>query len=42
MTESVLIEFPEQAVDVLNEVRQLGLTLALDDFEIGFSSLGHL
>jgi EAL domain-containing protein (putative c-di-GMP-specific phosphodiesterase class I) len=42
VTESVLIEFPERAVDVLNEVRKLGLTVALDDFGTGFSSLSNL
>lgn len=42
ITESVLIDFPEKAVEVLNGVRGMGLSLALDDFGTGFSSLGNL
>lgn len=42
VTESVLIEFPEKAVEVLTAVRKLGLSVALDDFGTGFSSLSNL
>ncbi len=42
VTESVLIDFPEKAVEVLSDVRNLGLSVALDDFGTGFSSLSNL
>jgi len=42
VTESVLIDFPEKAVEVLSGVRKLGLSVALDDFGTGFSSLSNL
>ena len=42
VTESVLIDFPDRAVEVLNAVRRLGISVALDDFGTGFSSLSNL
>lgn len=42
VTESVLIDFPEKAVEVLTGARKLGLSVALDDFGTGFSSLSNL
>ena len=42
VTESVLIDFPEKAIEVLNGVRRLGHSIALDDFGTGFSSLSNL
>jgi EAL domain-containing protein (putative c-di-GMP-specific phosphodiesterase class I) len=42
VTESVLINFPQKAVEVLNDVREMGLSVALDDFGTGFSSLSNL
>ena len=33
---------PEQARDVLNGLRRLGVEVSLDDFGTGFSSLAHL
>ena len=42
LTESVFIEDPDQALQVLKAIRQTGVRLALDDFGTGFSSLSYL
>jgi len=42
ITESTLIENLEYAVNTLNELRNLGIKLSLDDFGTGFSSLNYL
>jgi diguanylate cyclase len=42
MTESVLIHHPEQALETLNRLRDLGVRLSLDDFGTGYSSLSYL
>jgi diguanylate cyclase (GGDEF)-like protein len=42
VTEGVLIDNPEAARARLNELRALGLKLALDDFGSGYSSLTYL
>jgi EAL domain-containing protein (putative c-di-GMP-specific phosphodiesterase class I) len=42
MTESVLIENVDEASARLNELRALGVRLALDDFGSGYSSLSYL
>ncbi|MFQ6371567.1 putative bifunctional diguanylate cyclase/phosphodiesterase [Shewanella sp. YIC-542] len=42
ITENALIEQPEQLAEVLEEVVALGITLSLDDFGTGFSSLEHI
>src|SRR5204863_104749 len=39
MTETVLIDNPEQTTARLLELRALGIALALDDFGSGYSSL---
>jgi diguanylate cyclase (GGDEF)-like protein len=42
VTESVLIDEPERAKARLEELRKLGVRLALDDFGSGYSSLTYL
>jgi diguanylate cyclase (GGDEF)-like protein len=42
VTESVLMTDPARAMQVLAELRALGVHLALDDFGTGWSSLTHL
>jgi diguanylate cyclase (GGDEF)-like protein len=42
VTESVLIGDMEQAIQVLTEVRKLGIPVAIDDFGTGYSSLAYI
>lgn len=42
MTEVSLSHRPDAAVDVMNQLRMMGVRLALDDFGIGFSTLARL
>ena len=42
VTESVLMENPEQVLATLAELRSLGIWISVDDFGTGFSSLSHL
>src|SRR5207253_1673585 len=42
ITETTLMDNPEKAIEVLRELRVLGIKVYLDDFGTGFSSLSHL
>lgn len=42
LTESAIIENIEQSLTTLNQLKKLGVTLAMDDFGTGFSSLSYL
>ncbi|HEY7831002.1 MAG TPA: EAL domain-containing protein [Solirubrobacteraceae bacterium] len=42
ITESMLIDDPDIAVVTLNELRELGVRIAMDDFGTGYSSLSYL
>ena len=42
VTESSLIESPGAATDILTRLQQLGVSISIDDFGTGHSSLGYL
>jgi diguanylate cyclase (GGDEF)-like protein len=42
ITESVVMTDPEQALQLLEQIKTYGITLAIDDFGTGHSSLGYL
>ena len=42
VTESVLMENPEQVISALTAFRTLGIRISVDDFGTGYSSLNHL
>jgi len=42
ITESGMMEDPEQAIVTLKRIRELGIKIAIDDFGTGYSSLAHL
>jgi Amt family ammonium transporter len=42
ITESVLIDDDKRAVQILNDLKRMGVDIALDDFGTGYSSLSYL
>ncbi|MDO8907299.1 MAG: EAL domain-containing protein [Pseudohongiella sp.] len=42
ITESVVMQNPEHAISLMQEMKRLGIRFALDDFGTGYSSLGQL
>ena len=42
MTETLLVEDPDHAVEALNKLKGLGVSIAIDDFGTGYSSLSYL
>ena len=42
MTESVLMDDSETVLDILRQLKELGVRLAIDDFGTGYSSLSYL
>ncbi|BCA80706.1 EAL domain-containing protein [Desulfuromonas sp. AOP6] len=42
ITESVILQDTERAIDILRKLKNMGIRIALDDFGTGFSSLDYL
>ena len=42
ITESILVENTEDAIDLLGQLRDLGIRISIDDFGTGYSSLNYL
>ncbi|HJW55838.1 MAG TPA: EAL domain-containing protein [Burkholderiaceae bacterium] len=42
LTESILMEHPEQTISILRELKRIGVKLSLDDFGTGYSSFAYL
>ena len=42
ITESMVMQDPDGAVELMNALRQMGVRLTIDDFGTGYSSLGYL
>ncbi|MHB1189948.1 MAG: two-component system response regulator [Armatimonadota bacterium] len=42
ITESTLMQSPEAAIEILGELKAMGMTVSVDDFGTGYSSLSYL
>ncbi len=42
ITESIAMRNLEQSIEILTELRRMGTTISVDDFGVGYSSLGQL
>jgi diguanylate cyclase (GGDEF)-like protein/PAS domain S-box-containing protein len=42
ITETVFFEYQERAIDMLNQLRELGINIDIDDFGTGYSNLSYL
>ncbi len=42
LTERMLLEYQDRALDLMGRLKSLGISLAIDDFGTGYSSLSHL
>jgi diguanylate cyclase (GGDEF)-like protein len=42
ITESVLLEKSERNLEILSQIRELGVRISMDDFGTGYSSIGYL
>ena len=42
VTESVMMTNPQQSIEILNRLHELGIEIAIDDFGTGYSSLAYL
>ena len=42
VTESQIMQNPEAAIDVLQNIQEMGISIAIDDFGTGYSSLSYL
>lgn len=42
LTESMIMANPQESVNILSQLKALGLTIAVDDFGTGYSSLSYL
>lgn len=42
ITENCVLGAPEQSIDVLNQIKRLGIKVSIDDFGTGYSSLAYM